>query len=73
MDGLLKFLTIWFSIDVVVIATGCYAVNVIKSHFPDWWRAVICGDGSEIEPELGTTASPFPIPRKFSRKNVCEK
>jgi len=65
MDGLLKFLIIWFSIDVVVIATGYYAANVIKPHFPDWWRAVISSDRPEIEPELYTTASPFPIPPKI--------
>ncbi len=65
MNWLLNFLIIWFSIDVVVIATGYYAANVLKPHFPDWWRAVICGDGSEIEPEPYTTASPFPIPRKI--------
>jgi hypothetical protein len=65
MDGLLKFLIIWFSIDVVVIATGYYAANVIKPYFPDWWSAVICGDGSEIEPEFGTVALPVPLPPKF--------
>ena len=65
MDGLLKFLIIWFSIDVVVIATGYYAANVIKPHFPDWWRAVIFSDRPVIEPEFVTVALPDPLPPKF--------
>ena len=52
MDWLLKFLIIWFSIDVVVIATGWYVENAIRVQFPNWWREVICGDGLKIEPEL---------------------
>ncbi len=65
MDGLLKFLIIWFSIDVVVIATGYYAANVIKPRFPDWWRRVIADAEPEIEPEFVTVALPFPIPPKI--------
>jgi hypothetical protein len=41
MDWLLKLFVIWFSFDVVVIATGWYAVNVIRPYFPNWWRQVV--------------------------------
>ena len=47
MDWLLKFLVIWFSTDVVVIATGWYLVKVIRHQFPNWWGEVICSDGFE--------------------------
>jgi hypothetical protein len=44
MDWLLKFLLIWLSIDVVIIATGWYAVTVIKPYFPNWWRRAVVDD-----------------------------
>lgn len=52
MIWLLKFLVIWTSIDVLVIATGWYARSVIKAQFPIWWKRAICDDGPDSEPEL---------------------
>jgi hypothetical protein len=49
MDWLLKLVVIWFSLDVVLIATGWYAISTIKIQFPNWWRRVICDKGPEIE------------------------
>lgn len=50
LDGLLKFLIIWASIDIVVISTYWYAKTVIQVQFPNWWRQNICDEGPEIEP-----------------------
>jgi hypothetical protein len=52
MDWLLRLVVIWFSLDVVIIATGWYAKSTIKVQFPNWWRRVICDKGPEIEPEF---------------------
>jgi len=38
---LLKVGVIWLSIDIVTIATGWYAVTVIKPRWPAWWRRVV--------------------------------
>jgi hypothetical protein len=61
MDELLKFLVIWGGIDVVVVATGLYLGNVIRIHFPNWWKQVICDEGPDVEPELEGTALPLPM------------
>lgn len=61
MDELLKVLIIWGSIDIVILATGLYLGNVIRVHFPNWWKQVICDDGPDIEPELNQVASAFPV------------
>ena len=37
----IKFAVIWFSIDIVIIAIGWYALAVIKPRYPEWWRRVI--------------------------------
>jgi hypothetical protein len=55
----LKLLTIWLSIDVVVIATYWYASTVIMFQFPNWWKWIICDYGPEIEPELDEVALSF--------------
>jgi hypothetical protein len=60
MVWLLKLLVIWFSIDVVVIATGWYALKVIRRQFPNWWRQVIVDDMPENEPEPETASPPVP-------------
>lgn len=60
MDGLLKILTIWGAIDVVVLATGLYLGNVIRIHFPNWWKEVICDEGPDVEPALEETILSFP-------------
>lgn len=41
MDWLLKLGVIWFSFDILVIATAWYAVSVIKPRCPNWWKQVI--------------------------------
>jgi hypothetical protein len=57
----LILLAIWISIDIVVIATYWYAATVIKVHFPNWWKQVICDDAPMAEPELDEVASSFPM------------
>lgn len=52
MNWLLNILIVWISIDIVVIATGWYILEVIMVQFPNWSRRVICDDGPELEPEL---------------------
>jgi hypothetical protein len=59
VNWLLKFLVIWLSFDIAVIATGWYAEHTIKVQFPNWWRKVICNDESGSEPEFDIVAS-FP-------------
>lgn len=41
LAGLLKFVTIWFIIDAIIIAVGGYFIAVIKPRYPDWWRRTI--------------------------------
>lgn len=60
MIWLLKFLITWLSIDVVVIATGWYANNVVRVYFPNWWKRVICDDQPDTRPELEPVAQPVP-------------
>jgi len=38
---LFKFAVFWAAIDLFMIATGWYAVTVIKPKFPDWWKRTI--------------------------------
>ena len=44
MDWLLKFTVIWLSLDILIIATAWYAVNILKPRFPRWWKRVIVDD-----------------------------
>jgi hypothetical protein len=51
----LKLVAVWFSIDILVIATSWYAVNTIKKYFPEWWERVIACEVSsdlDLEPEI---------------------
>ncbi len=47
MDWLLKFIVIWLSFDIIVLATVWYAVATIKPRFPGWWQRVIVADDPE--------------------------
>lgn len=47
MSWLWQLVLIWLSIDILIIATGWYAVSTIKPHFPDWWKRTI----ADIEPD----------------------
>lgn len=38
---LFRFAVLWAAIDLFIIATGWYAVTVIKPKFPDWWKRTI--------------------------------
>ena len=44
MDGLIKIIGIWVSIDTLAIATGWYLVATVKHYYPDWWRRIIAED-----------------------------
>ena len=61
MNLLLRFLVVWFSIDVVVIATGWYFVRVINRQFPNWCKRVICDYGPEMEQELDMVTPADPM------------
>lgn len=52
MNWLLKFLIVWFSADIILMATGWYAERVIMVYFPYWWRRVICADGPVLNCSL---------------------
>jgi hypothetical protein len=68
MDWLLKLVVIWISIDIVTIATGWYAINVIKPRFPNWWRQVIIADADpEIWSDLEPVVSPVPVSSQYHR------
>ena len=55
----LKFVVIWLSIDIVVLATAWYAVNTLKQYFPDWWERVIA---CEVEPDFDLEPEIIEIP-----------
>lgn len=38
MEWLLKFVILWLSCDIVIIATCWFAVSTIKAHCPNWWE-----------------------------------
>jgi len=42
----LQLIVIWLSIDILIIATGWYAVTTIKPYFPNWWKRTI----ADVEP-----------------------
>jgi hypothetical protein len=44
-----QLIVVWLSIDVVIIATGWYAITTIKRYFPNWWERVIA---CEVEPDF---------------------
>ncbi|MFN8453511.1 MAG: hypothetical protein U0401_02390 [Anaerolineae bacterium] len=46
MNWLLQIITIWISLDIVLVATAWYAVKTIKPLFPNWWKQVVI----DIEP-----------------------
>ncbi|MCQ3972292.1 MAG: hypothetical protein DPW09_02460 [Anaerolineae bacterium] len=43
-----QLISIWLSIDLIIIATGWYIVT-LKQYFPQWWEQVIA---CEVEPDL---------------------
>ena len=47
MSWLLQLIVIWLSIDILIIATGWYAVTTIKPYFPIWWKRTI----ADMEPD----------------------
>jgi hypothetical protein len=49
MIWFLKFLIVWLSFDVVVIASALYLVRVIKPKFPNWWRRVVADDRPSVK------------------------
>jgi hypothetical protein len=50
MHWLLDVAILWFSLSVVVIATGWYAAVVIPVFWPEWWRRVVV----DTEPDYYT-------------------
>lgn len=51
MEWLIKGVIIWFSIDVVLIATCWYLSFIGPRFWPDWWKAVIVDDTLPYEIE----------------------
>ena len=37
----LKVVTLWLSIDIILIATAWYLATTVRPLCPDWWRRVI--------------------------------
>lgn len=54
MSWLLQLTIIWLSIDILVIATGWYAMTTIKPYFPDWWKRTIADVEPDATLELGS-------------------
>ena len=48
MDWLLKFMAIWLSLDILIVATAWYGIATIKPLYPNWWRRVIADDDPEF-------------------------
>jgi hypothetical protein len=57
MPWFLQLIVIWLSIDILVIATGWYAVTTIKTYFPNWWKRTI----ADIEPEIIVETLEIPL------------
>lgn len=49
MEWLLKIVVLWFSFDVILVATCWYAATVIRPYCPNWWERVIVGTDPEIK------------------------
>jgi hypothetical protein len=49
LEWLLKFLVIWLSIDIIIIATVWYCNSTLKPFCPDWWRRVIVDDSLDFK------------------------
>jgi hypothetical protein len=65
----LKFVVIWLSFDIVVLATAWYAVNTLKRYFPNWWERVIaCEVESDLDLELEIIEIPSFKPEPESAK-----
>ncbi len=48
MSWSLQLIVIWLSLDILIIATGWYAVTTLKPYFPNWWKRTI----ADVEPEI---------------------
>jgi hypothetical protein len=57
MSWLLQLIVIWLSLDILIIATGWYAVTTLKPYFPNWWKRTIADvePDANIEPEMVET------------------
>lgn len=57
MSWLLQLIVIWLSLDILIIATGWYAVTTLKPYFPNWWKRTIADvePDANIEPEIVET------------------
>ena len=57
MSWSLQLIVIWLSLDILIIATGWYAVTTIKPYFPNWWKRTIADvePDAHIEPEIVET------------------
>jgi len=51
MSWLLQLIVIGLSIEILIMATGWYAVTTIKPYFPNWWKRTI----ADVEPEMVET------------------
>lgn len=52
MEFLINFAIIWFSISILIIATGWYLTVTIPRRWPDWWRRVVVdADPYDIQTE----------------------
>ena len=38
---IIQFLVMCLAIDIVIIASGWYLVNVVKPRYPGWWRRMV--------------------------------
>jgi hypothetical protein len=65
----LKFIAIWLSIDIVILATGWYAVNTLKKYFPRWWERVIA---YEVEPDFDLEPEVVEVPGYRAEPEVVE-
>lgn len=64
--SLLELLAIWLSFDVVVFATGWYAVKTIKPSFPNWWRRHIVDYGPNSHSKRLLLSKRYKVPYRNS-------
>ena len=63
MDFIFRVLCVWFSLDILIIATSWFLTVTVPSYWPDWWKQVVVLD---LDPRDVMTNLNYPDDR-----NIC--
>ena len=59
MEFIFRLLCVWFSLDILIIATGWFLTVTIPSYWPDWWKQVV----ADLDPYDVMTIRNYPYDR----------